>query len=606
MQAHNIQRNLEQSGLYINRFWSGVNTNRSPIFAPLSQMGLQVLKRLDTLWDGLNAEISPKMTLTRRYGFSKYCSTAFGSSDYPLAFYSFKNLSGTIYNLVDTPTHVYKYTTSAITSVFSKSTSAQTSFQKVANIVYGCDGTSSWKWDGTTRTNMGIVAPSVAPTLSYVSGSLSPTSGYQYVYVYRNSSTGTTSSASPASANTGQQTSKNISVGYTASADSQVDKIDIYRTADGGGVYYFLVTVNNGTSTYTDSTADSGLNTDQLAPVAGVNAPPPSGISLLVWHMGRLWAAAGNVLYFSAGPDCTNGVGAEAWPASNNLPVAGNITALVSTSQGLVVFTSDNAYVVGGTDSSSFTTPQIWQKNFGVANQNCVTQDGDLLFVFTTKGQLFTFSGTLTEIGFPIASSLAAMTPANVYLAIHRNGTDEGLFVSDGSTNLWRFSMNNSCWSPVFQPVSGLKAIGSVETSTNNWTLQVGRSSGSGYILKRDTTVFTDDGSAYSSYATIGSLVLAPPRQVAVLNSVLIEASATGTYPTVSVLLNEISGSFTALPNPVADPPQLAASSTLWMKRHDLKAAASPLPQHVRHLQVKIDFGNTDTVQNELLGLGLV
>jgi hypothetical protein len=432
---------------------------------------------------------------------------------------------------------------------------------------------------------------------------LSPTSGYKYVYVYRNSSAKTTSSAYPASATTGVQTNKNISVNYTASSDAQCDKIDIYRTQDGGGVYYFLATVNNATSSYTDSTADSGLNTDQIAPVAGVNAPPPTGISLLVWHMGRLWAASGNILYFSAGPDCTNGVGTEAWPSANALPVAGAITGLASTSQGLVVCTSDNAYVVGGTDSSSFTVPQIWQKNFGVASQNCITQDGDLLFFFTTKSQLFSFGGTLTEIGFPIEKQLGAFAPASVYIALHRSGSDEGLFVSDGSTNVYRYSMNMSCWSPVAQPVGGIGALGSIETTINTWTLLSGLSAGSGFILNRSLNTFTDSGSAYSAWAVLGSFILAPPRQVAVMNSVLIDCSTTGTYPTVSVLLNEISGSFTTLPNPVPDPPQLVASSTVYMKRHDLKAAGTPLPQHVRHCQVKIDFGNTDTVQNELLGL---
>ena len=129
-----------------------------------------------------------------------------------------------------------------------------------------------------------------------------------------------------------------------------------------------------------------------------------------------------------------------------------------------------------------------------------------------------------------------------------------------------------------------------------------GRTGGSGYMLGRSLTTFTDDGTAYDAYAIVGSLILAPPRQVAVMNSVLIDVLATGTYPTISVLLNEISGTFTVLPNPVPDPPQLAASKTVWMKRHDLKSAQVPLPQHVRHCQVKIDFG-TDTVQNTLYTL---
>jgi len=320
--------------------------------------------------------------------------------------------------------------------------------------------------------------------------------------------------------------------------------------------------------------------------------------------MGRFWVASGNTLYFAAGPDCTNGVGQEAFPPANNFVLPGKITALASTTQGLIVWTSDNAYVVTGTDLATFTLI-IWQTNFGVANQNCVTQDGDNLFILTTKGQLFNFAGSLNEIGYSIRGSLAAMTPANVYLALHRSGSDEGLFVSDGSTNVWRYSVAYQCWSPVAQPGMGAKCISSIETTTNDWTLLLGSNSGSSYIFNRNTASFVDNGSAFASWAIIGSLILAPPREVALVNSVLVEVETVGTYPTLSVLLNEISGSFTALPNPVPDPPQLVASSTIWMKRHDLKAASTPLPQHVRHMQVKVDFGNSDTVQNELLGIAI-
>lgn len=606
VKAELINRQLEKNDIYLNRFWSGIVKNRSPLFVPISAMGLQIIQRLDTLWDGLNTEISPAMTLVRRPGYPAFCSQAFGSSDWPLAYYSFRNLSGTVIPLVDTPTHVYQFSNSALTAVFTKSTTARTSFQKVANILYACDGTSAWKWNGSATSNIGIATPTATPGLSYSSGSLSPTVGYSYVYTYRNSSTGTTSSASPYSANTGVLTGKNITVTGSGSSDPQCDKVDIYRTADGGPVYYYLATVSNISSwSYTDSTPDADLNTFQVAPVAGVNNPIPTGASLLTWYMGRLWCAVGNMLYFSAGPDCTNGVGEEAWPAANVFPVPGNITSLLGTTQGLVVTTSDNAYVVGGTDSSTFTTPQMWQANFGVANQNCVCQDGDNLFFFTTQGQLWNFSTSLTEIGNPLEAQLGAFNPASVSITRHRNGSDEGIFISDGSANVYRYSLNFGCWSPVAQPVGGVGVIGSIETSTNNWTLMLGQTSGSSYLFGRSLTTFTDGSSPYDAYAVIGSLILAPPRQVAILNSIVVQAVDIGTYPTISVLLNNTSGTFTALPNPVPDPPQLPLNTSPWMKRHDLKAAATPLPQHVNHCQIKIDFG-TDTVRNELLGLAVV
>jgi hypothetical protein len=124
-----------------------------------------------------------------------------------------------------------------------------------------CNGTDAKKWDGTTVTGWGITAPAVATSISTSAGSLSPTSGYRYVYTYKNSTSGHESTASPESASTGAQTSKNFKMTGTLSTDPQVDKINIYRTVDAGSKYNYLTTVNNDTgfsvTGYTDSSADS-------------------------------------------------------------------------------------------------------------------------------------------------------------------------------------------------------------------------------------------------------------------------------------------------------------------------------------------------------------
>jgi hypothetical protein len=101
----------------------------------------------------------------------------------------------------------------------------------VANATYMCNGTDAKKWDGTTVTGWGITAPAVATSIATVgSGSLSPQSGYRYVYTYKNSTSGHESTASPQSASTGGPlTSKNFKLTGTLSVDAQVDKINIYQ-----------------------------------------------------------------------------------------------------------------------------------------------------------------------------------------------------------------------------------------------------------------------------------------------------------------------------------------------------------------------------------------
>lgn len=831
----NIHKLETPESLYVNRFWTGLITNRSPLFTPISPLGLQIIQRQDVLWDGSNVMLTPHYTVKRRYGHTKLCTQSFGASEWPLTMFTFEDLSGTLHKLVDTQTNIYSYTGSALTSIYSKAANAgQSSFVEVANTLYWCDGKNAKKWDGTTVTNMGIATPTVAPTAvnaaitppqpawaastfynpslclvdnnspahiqklttagttgnsiptfnnsggtttdgtavwtdqggaawqsthayslnsivaasvtvsgtrtviingkpyifpySYTyysffqvttagtsagsaptwsaaagttvndgtvvwinigqqvywssgpagtvnvgantavvlteqindsnnnlqnvytpgksgaahptwattagvitseSGSLSWSCGgvnqiaaagtapQMYVYCYKNSTTGQPSTASAASASLTLAANSQVVVQGQFSADSQVDTVEIYRTKQGGGVYYFLAditnTVGTGTWTYYDGIPDANLNTLIIAPTADSNDPPPPGISILVWYAGRLWAIKGNTIYYSGGPDTTNGVGEECWPPANNFAVLGNVTAAVPTSGGLVLFTADDAYLITGTTAATFTAPILWQQNWGVQGVNSVTQDGDNVFIFTSKGQVFNFNGgngSMSQPGDAIADKLAAMTPGSIYLTLHRSGQDEGLFLSDGSTNLWRFSLVTEAWDTPYAVAGGIKAIASVETSTANWNLAVGRATGAGYLLFRDVTTYADDGSNYSGFATFGSITVAPPRQTMEMHSVLIQAAAVGSYPTVSVILNEITdignfpATFVALPNPVPDPPKLPQSLSLWTKRHDLKSAQAPLPQLVQHLQMKVSFA-TENAASELLGFGI-
>lgn len=854
-----IQRNLEGAGnLYISRFTTGLYKNRSPLYTPISAMGVSMIERQDVLWDGANIQVTPQYTLRRRPGFVASSTAGFSSNEWPLEFFGFENLSGNIAQIVDTQGRVSIFNATSLSPICNKAAAAaQTEFNSVANTMYFCDGVDAFKYTGpnlllqsntftttwgeahatftgsqtdpnggTTATKVvwgttgvtaaimqtvtpnytpvasnnftfsvwmkengsantvtlliedqsnnviatqvcvltsswvrytvsgtmggaataiqtwiynptstnaitiygaqlevgnaatpyqstatlpqgvslwGITAPISAPTLSYTgSGSLSPKVGYKYGYTYKNSATGHVSTMSPASASTGPlanqtvtqkvtvpatgpytvtvthgatmvsdggvvfdataaaltavvsgpvagqyiagaagtgtytfssanasavlditytfslvaSTGVNIVVGGPHSADPQVDTVQIYRTLDGGSQYFLDTEIANpgtGSWTYTDSTADASLNSFISAPLAFVNNPPPAGASNVVWYGGRLWVVVGNTIYFSAGPDATNGSGQESFPPGNNYALVGDVNAWAATSQGLVIWTKDDAYVLTGTSSATYTTPILWQSNWGVATQNSVTQDGDNIFIFTTRGQVYNFSANgLSEIGIFLEDQFAAMTPSKVYIAVHRSGSDEGVFVSDGSANIYRYSQFNNAWDTVMQPVGGCSAIASMECADGVYRLMLGQATGAGPIVQRTLGTYTDNGTAYAAFATLGSILVAPPRQVAVIASVLLQLTGiTGaTYPTLSVMLNETAdigtapATFTILPNPVPDPPQLAVNVTNITKRHDLAAAQTPLPQHVQHMQIKIAF-TAEAFGNEVRGIGI-
>lgn len=610
--APNIRRNVAESAdnIYINRWWTGEITNRSPLFTPLSALGLQVISRHDTLWTGgSNMEISPTMTLVRRYGFSKYCMGVFGSNDYPLNYASFKNTSGAIALLVDTPTMVASFNGTTITSLYSKGTTVQSCFQKVGSMVYICDGTNLKKWDQTTVRNWGIAAPATAPTVSTGAGSLSPTSGYQWGYCYKCSATGHYSTMSPASGNIGPGSNLQYTIGYTASPDAQVDTISIFRILDGGSLYYWVADVANATSSYVDNNADSALNTDIVAPIAHANDAPPSGLSLVTWHQDRLVGASGNLLYFSAGPDTITGVAEECWPPANVFKLPGKITAFASTGNGLLVWTSADMFVMLGDSTATFWVKPI-QRNFGVLSQNCVAQDGDTVFVYTSTRQLFVIDANgLDEVGFNIQDQLSAtFDPNSTYLTIHRYGLDCHLWLSDGAANVKGYDLRFQAWLPNAAVTGGVKAIKSIETSPGVYSLMAGRAAGSGYILNRDTTTYLDDGTPYTCAGVVGSLLVAPPGDLSKIEKIFLQTMPVGTYPTVSVLCNEISGTFAALLNPVDDPPMKAgtpwASKTVLTKRHWFRAAQQPLPELINHLQVEISFP-AENHRAEILGLGI-
>jgi hypothetical protein len=597
--------------MWIQRWMTGLVTARSPLFTPISAMGLQFISRMDALIDGLNMEISPNMTKVRRPAYSRFCSTAFGAGDFPLNFFSFQNTSGTIYPLADTPGHVYNFTNTLNTSVLTKSTTGRGDFLRVADYVYYCNGVDLLFWDGTTWRNWGIVAPAAKPTFTLTAGTLSPFTGYTYVYCYVNTVTGHVSAASPVSANTGCVTNQSFVLSYTASADPQVNAIWIFRTADGGGLFYFLASVANATSTYTDNLPDTSLNNLIVAPLTPNNAPCPAGSSLVCWWDGRPWVASKNMVYWALGPQTTTGVGEQSFNLSTNffkLPIG--VTGFAPTSQGLLIFTRDMIWAVTGSGGIYFINP--FQSNLGIANPNAVTQDGDLIFFVTTRGQCFSISSSLAELGQPIRQQIALMNSANVSIAIHRSGVDEGLFVSDGVSKIYRYSMTFGCWSPVGQPVQGAGVIKSIETSTANWTLTLGSTTGAKFIGGRNSASWTDDGGTYPCYSTVGSIIVGPPGSKNNIEAVSLSATKVGNYPTVAILPQEISptngAAFATLPNPVAEPTALPESLTLWTRRHYLKNGSTPqgnpIPQQIQHMQVKISFV-AENFPSEVLALGI-
>src|SRR5215831_11385193 len=92
----------EPQPLVIPFFATGLYTHRSQLFSPYRSVGINVVTYHDAVWDGQDMELTTLLQWTRRPGFSRFCPTAFGASEFPLQFYSARHPTLGVLSFVDT------------------------------------------------------------------------------------------------------------------------------------------------------------------------------------------------------------------------------------------------------------------------------------------------------------------------------------------------------------------------------------------------------------------------------------------------------------------------------------------------------------------------
>lgn len=468
------------------------------------------------------------------------------------------------------------------------------------------DNTQKW-------SNMGPIAAG--------STGAAATGTWLYGYAYKNSVANTVSSMSVLSAPVLLAANSYMLVQGDGCPDQQCDTIIMFRTTQGGGDLWWLAEFANPgankTWTFNDTYPDSALNEFIAAPENGVNDPPPAGLIHLTYHLNRVWGNVGNIVYYSNPLTTVLGSGTEQFPRSNNYFVFPSVvTRLEPVSSGLMVFTTSDVYMISGQGTPSsilYAYPLI--PGLGLLSYNCLTKLGGTFYLFTSAKKLVALdpSAGFQEPGQPIGDRLINLSPSTAYLTWHDGGaTDTALFLADGSTGWYRMSMNfNSSvespvvWSPLATIAGGVKAVQSVETSPGTKQLLLGPAT-TGPILKRNLQVWTDNGAPYTANATIGSIVLAEPGQMAQVAFLAADSVAVqnSTRAAVAVVFDEAlpyyTGTFATLSNVQNDPPRLAPSTSLYSHRYYTNQLQ--LPTWCRHMQVRISWP-AENFQNELLSL---
>lgn len=184
----------------------------------------------------------------------------------------------------------------------------------------------------------------------------------------------------------GPFTNKIPTMSVTGLADTtEYPFINVYRTTDGGGTFFFLHQIANtgaGTITFHDTflasgsgnqdpLPDSGLDTAHQAPSLTSNSPPPSVAppqvtgtdtlvqsSRVVQYAARIWFAVNEYLFYSANEELNEGVPEESYPSGEASPnffrMDAAVTNLIPTPDGLLVMTHKNATMIYGTSKATF------------------------------------------------------------------------------------------------------------------------------------------------------------------------------------------------------------------------------------------------------------
>jgi hypothetical protein len=140
----------QSSPIYTDEFFTGMWTQRNPLrqAALPNQLRQAGYNRFDSLIDGLNREVTSRLTLKRRAGHSVYNSQSFPPIN---RFHSFRTFSGateTIRVIADAVANVYDATGPSTKKVlYAKDAAAGPSFfQTIGNILYWGDGVNQKKY----------------------------------------------------------------------------------------------------------------------------------------------------------------------------------------------------------------------------------------------------------------------------------------------------------------------------------------------------------------------------------------------------------------------------------------------------------------------------
>jgi hypothetical protein len=330
--------------------------------------------------------------------------------------------------------------------------------------VYFTDGTApkktNWAMATTSGTgakpfpnasyNMGVPAPTVAPTLA-AAGGTSPTETRAYVYTYISTFGAVSEESAPSPATLVTCNSSGATVTVSAfgtapitSAGYNITSLRVYRSVTGATTttYFYVgsVTVNPATGAASGSFSDTVTvaNLGVALPSLYFTPPPATLKGLIAMPNGILAGFTGNQVWFSE-PYLPH-----AWPSSYMMTVGAPIVGLGVFGQTLVVCTTQTPYLITGSTPGSMSQEKVPLPEPCVAKKSITSDQFGVLYaspnglVSIAPGtqdvitrQLFTRDEWQTYLPTSIVGSIYQ----NMYLAFYQVGsTKAALILMRGDT----------------------------------------------------------------------------------------------------------------------------------------------------------------------------
>jgi len=262
-------------------------------------------------------------------------------------------------------------------------------FNDTTDQIFALNGTDIKRITSSAINEWGIAPPSSAPTLGVGAGT-GLTGSYNVKYTYARKSGSTViaeSNPSDAASSAQSLTNEDLEVTWTASSDSQVTHVRLYRTLAGGSEYFHDQDVAVGSTTIDTSTADVDLG----GLVATNHDRPPLG-SLVAgpFYGGVCFIAKDNLLYYCLAKQ------PEYWPATNFIEVGPPqfpIKAIAELGGRVYCLTKSQVWLIQGTGSGSFL-PIPMRSLAGAPNQfGAVAVEGSGIYHIGPDG-IYLFSGS--------------------------------------------------------------------------------------------------------------------------------------------------------------------------------------------------------------------